>query len=34
VITTNDYNNLTDQLKESAEAYIKNLMGQIQVRWN
>jgi site-specific recombinase XerD len=34
VITTSRYTHLTEQRKESAEAYINNLMGQIQVGWN
>lgn len=33
VITTSRYTHLTEQRKESAEAYINNLMGQIQVCW-
>ncbi|MDP1558919.1 MAG: tyrosine-type recombinase/integrase [Nitrosomonas sp.] len=34
VITTSRYTHLTEQRKESAEACINNLMGQIQVGWN
>lgn len=34
VITTSRYTHLTEQRKESAEAYINNLMGQIKVGWN
>ncbi|PIY05548.1 MAG: hypothetical protein COZ19_02950 [Gallionellaceae bacterium CG_4_10_14_3_um_filter_60_1069] len=34
VITTSRYTHLTEQRKESAEAYIDTLMGQIQVGWN
>ena len=34
VITTSRYTHLTEQRKESAEAYINTLMGQIKVGWN
>jgi len=34
VITTSRYTHLTEQRKESAEAHIDTLMGQIQVGWN
>ena len=34
VITTSRYTHLTEQRKQSAEAYINNLMGQIKVDWN
>ena len=34
VIITTRYTHLTEQRKESAEAYINTLMGQIKVGWN
>lgn len=34
VITTSRYTHLTEQRKESAEAYINDLMNQIKVGWN
>lgn len=34
VITTSRYTHLTEQRKESAEAYINDLMDQIKVGWN
>ena len=34
VITTSRYTHLTERRKESAEAYINDLMGLIQVDWN
>lgn len=34
VITTSRYTHLTERRKESAEAYINNLIGRIQVGWS
>jgi len=34
ILTTIRYTHLTEQRKQSAEAYINNLMSQIKVGWN